>query len=100
MSPVRTVTPVIGMDPAAGGAPGGIRTPDPRIRNPVLYPTELRAPAAGLLARQRLRGLGGWRGGVGIGRPRRKHGLRSGDALEDMFAGGAQRRLDQGGERG
>ena len=23
------------------GAPGGIRTPDPRIRNPVLYPTEL-----------------------------------------------------------
>src|SRR3990172_4012139 len=25
------------------GAPGGIRTHDPRIRNPVLYPTELRA---------------------------------------------------------
>ena len=25
------------------GAPGGIRTPDHRIRNPMLYPTELRA---------------------------------------------------------
>ena len=25
------------------GAPGGIRTHDPRIRNPVLYPAELRA---------------------------------------------------------
>ena len=25
------------------GAPGGIRTPDPRLRKPVLYPTELRA---------------------------------------------------------
>ena len=25
-------------------APGGIRTPDRRIRNPLLYPTELRAP--------------------------------------------------------
>src|SRR5688572_26299360 len=24
-------------------APGGIRTPDPRIRSPMLYPTELRA---------------------------------------------------------
>ena len=26
-----------------GGAPGGIRTHDRRIRNPMLYPTELRA---------------------------------------------------------
>gem|GEM_PF-5576159 len=26
--------------------PGGIRTPDPRIRNPLLYPTELRAQVA------------------------------------------------------
>jgi hypothetical protein len=26
------------------GAPGGIRTPDLRIRSPSLYPTELRAP--------------------------------------------------------
>ncbi len=25
------------------GAPGGIRTPDPRIRSPMLYPAELRA---------------------------------------------------------
>ena len=29
------------------GAPGGIRTHDPRIRNPVLYPAELRAPRFG-----------------------------------------------------
>ena len=28
------------------GAPGRIRTCDPRIRNPVLYPTELRAHGA------------------------------------------------------
>jgi hypothetical protein len=28
------------------GVPGEIRTHDPRIRNPVLYPTELRGPAA------------------------------------------------------
>ena len=26
-----------------GGAPGVTRTPDPRIRNPLLYPAELRA---------------------------------------------------------
>ena len=26
------------------GAPGGNRTPDPRLRRPMLYPTELRAP--------------------------------------------------------
>jgi hypothetical protein len=25
------------------GAPGGIRTPDPRLRRPMLYPTELQA---------------------------------------------------------
>ncbi len=28
-----------------GGAPGGIRTHDRRIRNPLLYPTELRVLA-------------------------------------------------------
>lgn len=27
------------------GVPGGIRTHDPRIRNPVLYPAELRGPS-------------------------------------------------------
>ncbi len=27
------------------GAPGGIRTPDPRLRRPMLYPTELQARA-------------------------------------------------------
>src|SRR6201999_514635 len=26
------------------GAPGGIRTPDQRLRKPLLYPAELRAP--------------------------------------------------------
>ena len=26
------------------GAPGGIRTPDPRLRRPMLYPAELQAP--------------------------------------------------------
>jgi type IV secretion system protein TrbB len=30
-------------NPLKTGAPGGIRTHDPRIRNPVLYPAELRA---------------------------------------------------------
>ena len=34
---------VSGTDPKKVGAPGGIRTPDQRIRNPLLYPTELRA---------------------------------------------------------
>src|SRR3990172_11557308 len=32
-------------DPAAHGAPGGTRTPDPRLRRPPLYPAELRAQA-------------------------------------------------------
>jgi hypothetical protein len=36
---------VLGKDPAVFGAPGGIRTPDQRIRNPLLYPSELRARA-------------------------------------------------------
>ena len=31
--------------PAKFGAPGGIRTPDPRLRRPMLYPTELQARA-------------------------------------------------------
>ena len=30
----------------ANGAPGGIRTPDPRLRRPMLYPTELQARRA------------------------------------------------------
>jgi len=29
--------------PEKNGAPGGNRTPDPRLRRPMLYPTELRA---------------------------------------------------------
>jgi micrococcal nuclease len=36
----------------ASGAPGGIRTHDPRIRNPVLYPAELRARPAFLYHRR------------------------------------------------
>jgi hypothetical protein len=39
-----------------GSAPGGIRTPDPRIRSPTLYPTELRALVCVL--RRSLYGLG------------------------------------------
>jgi hypothetical protein len=31
--------------PEEFGAPGGIRTPDPRLRRPMLYPTELQAQA-------------------------------------------------------
>src|SRR5262250_3886165 len=31
--------------PKKNGAPGGNRTPDPRLRRPMLYPTELRARA-------------------------------------------------------
>src|SRR5439155_505437 len=33
--------------PAATGAPAGIRPPDPRLRRPLLYPTELLARASG-----------------------------------------------------
>ncbi len=33
-----------GTDTQLNGAPGGNRTPDRRIRNPLLYPSELRAP--------------------------------------------------------
>ena len=32
---------------AIGSAPGAIRTHDPRIRNPMLYPAELRGLRAG-----------------------------------------------------
>jgi hypothetical protein len=39
------VTHLSGTDPGPIGAPGGIRTPDQRIRNPLLYPSELRARA-------------------------------------------------------
>ncbi len=38
---------------ARGNAPGGIRTPDRRIRNPLLYPTELRAQNVGEMASRR-----------------------------------------------
>ena len=34
----RIVTDVLGKHPVGNGAPGGIRTPDPRSRNPLLYP--------------------------------------------------------------
>ena len=44
-SPRRVMSRII---PQAGGAPGGVRTPDHRIRSPVLYPAELRARVAGL----------------------------------------------------
>ncbi len=37
-----SITLFSGMDPVENGVPGEIRTHDPRIRNPVLYPAELR----------------------------------------------------------
>ena len=37
----------LSMDPSKSGAPGRTRTCDPRLRRPVLYPTELRARAMG-----------------------------------------------------
>jgi hypothetical protein len=43
MSSVRRVTHVSGLDNLRGGAPGGIRTPDPLLRRQTLFPTELRA---------------------------------------------------------
>src|SRR5205085_1874111 len=42
------------------GAPGGIRTPDRRIRSPMLYPTELRALGALRGAEASVGGTGGW----------------------------------------
>src|SRR5262245_41509520 len=38
----RVTTQLLDSGPHSG-APGGIRTPDPRIRSPTLYPAELRA---------------------------------------------------------
>ena len=35
--------------PTISGAPGGIRTPGPRLRRPLLYPAELQAQATGRL---------------------------------------------------
>jgi hypothetical protein len=42
------------MDPRSGGAPEGIRTPDPQIRSLVLYPAELPAPAVRRSAKARI----------------------------------------------
>ena len=42
------------MPRSEAGVPGGIRTHDPRIRNPVLYPTELRGPRRAGMSRLRL----------------------------------------------
>ena len=39
--------------------PGGIRTPDPRIRSPMLYPAELQAQKAGDGNRTHVAGLEG-----------------------------------------
>ena len=42
---------------AEGRAPGRTRTCDPRLRRPVLYPTELRAPDGTLQCSNRARAL-------------------------------------------
>src|SRR5437763_10048679 len=41
-------TPCVRNGPDMAGALGEIRTPDPRIRSPSLYPSELRAPAGSI----------------------------------------------------
>ena len=43
-TPVRYARASPRGDSHFAGAPGGIRTPDPLIRSPTLYPAELRAP--------------------------------------------------------
>ncbi len=55
------------------GAPGGIRTHDPRIRNPMLYPAELRAPAIPI-SPVPAGGQGGTRRDRPRGAPRRRDG--------------------------
>jgi hypothetical protein len=40
------VAPVVGEEPYYDGVPGQIRTAGPRIRNPVLYPSELQGHRA------------------------------------------------------
>ena len=42
--------------PGKFGAPGGIRTPDPRLRRPMLYPTELQARAVATIHQQAAQG--------------------------------------------
>ena len=37
----------LGESPVQNGAPAGIRTPDTRLRRPLLYPAELQAHGAG-----------------------------------------------------
>ena len=44
MNPSEQKNPFTNIKTAFLNAPGGTRTPDSRIRNPLLYPTELRAP--------------------------------------------------------
>src|SRR5262249_24600326 len=41
--PDRVTVPVLSKYADRNGAPGGNRTPDPRLRRPLLYPTELQA---------------------------------------------------------
>ena len=72
----------------AHGAPGGNRTPDRRIRNPLLYPTELQAQAPPLARWPARRNDPPRRTGVapapaitGAGRHRRGHLLAAGGML-------------------
>jgi hypothetical protein len=44
-----SVTGVLGFHMIGNGAPAATRTRDPRLRRPVRYPTELRAPPLFLL---------------------------------------------------
>ena len=52
------------------GAPEGIRTPDPRLRRPMLYPTELQVQKVNVLQKvlERVMGIGptlpAWKAGI------------------------------------
>jgi hypothetical protein len=63
------------------GAPGGTRTPDPRLRRPVLYPVELRAPGPAMHGEQAgfswgLVGVTGFEPATSCSQSRRATGLR------------------------
>ena len=71
----------------AVGAPGRTRTCDPRLRRPVLYPTELRARVVHVTRATRLSGRGGLDARSPLMHPR------------DPVIGRTQRRLPSGDRR-
>ena len=88
-SPGRSASGLVG-----GGAPGRIRTCDPRIRSPPLYPAELRAPRAPSSHRGRDRAQRSKPRVRRRGQPRRASSgsLAAGPAPEWALRGGADAR--------